>query len=51
MAEAVVSTALETIRDLLLEEGRFLAGVADQVRELERQLKEMKCFLQDADKR
>ncbi|XP_047951043.1 putative disease resistance protein At1g50180 [Salvia hispanica] len=51
MAEAVVSTALETIRDLLLEEGRFLAGVADQVKELERQLREMKCFLQDADKR
>ncbi|XP_047949525.1 putative disease resistance protein At1g50180 [Salvia hispanica] len=51
MAEAVVSIALETIRDLLLEEGRFLAGVGDQVGELERQLKEMKCFLQDADKR
>ncbi|XP_047949519.1 putative disease resistance protein At1g50180 [Salvia hispanica] len=51
MAEAAVSIALETIRDLLLEEGRFLAGVADQVKELERQLKEMKCFLKDADKR
>ncbi|XP_047949539.1 probable disease resistance protein At1g58602 [Salvia hispanica] len=51
MAEAVVSIALETIRDLLLEEGRFLAGVADQVKKLERQLKEMKCFLKDADKR
>ncbi|XP_047947501.1 putative disease resistance protein At1g50180 [Salvia hispanica] len=51
MAEAVVSIALETIRDLLLEEGRFLAGVADQVKELERQLKEMKYFLEDADKR
>ncbi|KAL1555914.1 putative disease resistance protein [Salvia divinorum] len=51
MAEAVVSTALETIRDLLLEEGRFLAGVGNQVKELERQLREMKCFLQDADKR
>ncbi|XP_047949521.1 putative disease resistance protein At1g50180 [Salvia hispanica] len=51
MAEAVVSIALETIRDLLLEEGRFLAGVAHQVKELERQLKEMKCFLKDADKR
>ncbi|XP_042006742.1 putative disease resistance protein At1g50180 isoform X2 [Salvia splendens] len=49
--EAVVSIALETIRDLLLEEGRFLVGVADQVKELEWQLKEMKCFLKDADKR
>ncbi|XP_047946831.1 probable disease resistance protein At1g58390 [Salvia hispanica] len=51
MAEAVVSIALETIRDLLLEEGRFLAGVSGQVKKLEWQLKEMKCFLQDADKR
>ncbi|XP_047949515.1 putative disease resistance protein At1g50180 [Salvia hispanica] len=51
LKEAVVSTALETIRDLLLEEGRFLAGVADQVKELERQFKEMKCFLKDTDKR
>ncbi|XP_047949542.1 putative disease resistance protein At1g50180 [Salvia hispanica] len=51
MAEAVASIALETIRDLLLEEGKFLAGVADQVKELEWQLNEMKCFLEDADKR
>ncbi|XP_047953822.1 probable disease resistance protein At1g58602 [Salvia hispanica] len=51
MAEAVVSIALETIRDLLLEEGRFLAGVGNQVKELQSQLKEMKYFLQDADKR
>ncbi|KAL1555905.1 putative disease resistance protein [Salvia divinorum] len=51
MAEAAVSIALETIRDLLLEEGRFLAGVGDQVKELERQLKDVKCFLEDADKR
>ncbi|XP_047947517.1 probable disease resistance protein At1g58602 [Salvia hispanica] len=49
--EAVVSIALQTIRDLLLEEGSFLAGVADQVKELEWQLKEMKCFLKDADNR
>ncbi|KAL1555907.1 putative disease resistance protein [Salvia divinorum] len=51
MAEAVVSIALETIRDLLLEEGRFLAGVGDQVKELERQLKDVKCFLEGTDKR
>ncbi|KAL1555904.1 putative disease resistance protein [Salvia divinorum] len=51
MADAVVSIALETIRDLLLEEGRFLADVGHQVKELEWQLKEMKCFLKDADKR
>ncbi|XP_057780975.1 probable disease resistance protein At1g58602 [Salvia miltiorrhiza] len=51
MAEAVVSTALETLRDLLVEEARFLYGVGDQVREFEIQLKEMKCFLEDADRR
>ncbi|XP_057773904.1 putative disease resistance protein At1g50180 [Salvia miltiorrhiza] len=51
MAEAVVSTALETLRDLLLEEGKFLYGVADEVKELGWQLKEMKCLLEDADRR
>ncbi|XP_057781297.1 probable disease resistance protein At1g58602 [Salvia miltiorrhiza] len=49
MAEAVVSTALETLRDLLVEEARFLSGVGDEVKELEIQLKEMKCLLKDAD--
>ncbi|XP_057780974.1 putative disease resistance protein At1g50180 [Salvia miltiorrhiza] len=51
MAEAVVSTALETLRHLLSEEARLLYGVSDQVRQLEIQLKEMKCLLEDADKR
>ncbi|XP_057781305.1 probable disease resistance protein At1g58602 isoform X2 [Salvia miltiorrhiza] len=51
MAEAVVSTALETLRDLLVDEARFLSGVGDQVKELEIQLKEMKCLLKDADRR
>ncbi|XP_057781291.1 putative disease resistance protein At1g50180 [Salvia miltiorrhiza] len=51
MAEAVVSTALETLRDLLVEEARFFYGVGDQVRELEIQLKEIKCLLEDADRR
>ncbi|XP_057775848.1 probable disease resistance protein At1g58602 [Salvia miltiorrhiza] len=51
MAEAVVSTALETLRDLLLEEVKFLYGVGDEVKELEIQLKEMKCLLKDADRR
>ncbi|XP_057802115.1 putative disease resistance protein At1g50180 isoform X2 [Salvia miltiorrhiza] len=51
MAEAVVSTALATLRNLLVEEARFLYGVGDKVRELEIQLKEMKCLLKDADRR
>ncbi|KAH6796397.1 hypothetical protein C2S51_037383 [Perilla frutescens var. frutescens] len=48
MAEAVVSIALKTIGDLLLEEGKFLLGVEDEVRTLQTQLKEVKCFLKDA---
>ncbi|XP_057781230.1 putative disease resistance protein At1g50180 [Salvia miltiorrhiza] len=51
MAEAVVSIALETLRDLLLEEAKFLYGVGDEVKELEWQLKEMKCLIKDADRR
>ncbi|XP_057802456.1 probable disease resistance protein At1g58602 isoform X2 [Salvia miltiorrhiza] len=51
MAEAVVSTALGTLRDLLVEEARFLYGVGEEVKELEIQLKEMKCLLEDADRR
>ncbi|XP_057801862.1 probable disease resistance protein At1g58602 [Salvia miltiorrhiza] len=51
MAEAVVTIALATLRDLLLEQGRSLPGVGDELRELETQLKEMKCLLEDADRR
>ncbi|KAK6138521.1 hypothetical protein DH2020_027741 [Rehmannia glutinosa] len=50
MAEAVVSIALETLRDLLLEEARFLSGVSKEAKGLEKQLKEIQCLLQDADK-
>lgn len=35
MAEAAVSVALATFRDLLLEKGRFLGGVSSEVRALE----------------
>ena len=56
MAEAVVvSSVLTLIGDLLLAEAKtevkLLAGVGNQVKELERQLKEMKCLLEDADKK
>ncbi|KAK6161759.1 hypothetical protein DH2020_005140 [Rehmannia glutinosa] len=51
MAEAVVSIALETLRDLLLEEARFLSGVSKEAKGLEKQLKEIQCLLQDADRR
>lgn len=49
MAEAVVSVALETLRDLLLEEGRLLAGVGREVKALQTKLKEIKYLLKDAD--
>lgn len=48
MEEAVVAVALETLRDLLLEEGRLLVGVGGQVQTLQVQLKEIKCLLRDA---
>ncbi|XP_057780200.1 probable disease resistance protein At1g58602 [Salvia miltiorrhiza] len=51
MAEAVVTIALETLRDLLLEQARSLSGVGDELRELETQLTEMKCLLKDANRR
>ncbi|KAH6815905.1 hypothetical protein C2S51_020725 [Perilla frutescens var. frutescens] len=51
MAEAVVAIAIKTLGDLLLEEGRLLSGVSDEVKGLQMQLNEMKCLLEDADKR
>ncbi|KAL0454680.1 UNVERIFIED_CONTAM: putative disease resistance protein [Sesamum latifolium] len=43
--------AVETLRELLIEEAKFLSGVCDQVEEVERQLTIIHCFLKDADKR
>ncbi|KAK4382533.1 putative disease resistance protein [Sesamum angolense] len=51
MAEAVASVALETLRDLLIEEVKVLSGVGDQVDDVRRQLNTMHCFLKDASKR
>ncbi|GAU39270.1 hypothetical protein TSUD_72090 [Trifolium subterraneum] len=48
MAEAVVTAAIETIRDFLLEEGKFLFGVRDEVEELGVELKALNSFLKDA---
>ncbi|KAH6812559.1 hypothetical protein C2S51_026321 [Perilla frutescens var. frutescens] len=49
MAEAVVSIALQTLGDLLIEKGKLLYGVDDEVKALQTQLTEIKCFLKDAD--
>ncbi|KAK6145856.1 hypothetical protein DH2020_019725 [Rehmannia glutinosa] len=51
MADAAVSMALETLRVLLVEEGKFLFNVRDQVDEVKRELNTMHSFLKDADKR
>ncbi|KAH6767801.1 hypothetical protein C2S52_018784 [Perilla frutescens var. hirtella] len=50
MAEAVVSIALQTLGDLLLEKGKLLFAVGGEVKALETQLKEIKCFLEDANR-
>ncbi|KAL0388204.1 UNVERIFIED_CONTAM: putative disease resistance protein [Sesamum radiatum] len=51
MAEAVASVALETLRDLLIEEAKVLFGVGDQVDDVRRQLNTMHSLLKDASKR
>lgn len=51
MAESVVSFAVERLGDLLIEEGKFLFGVSDQVKEMQDELRRMQCFLKDADAR
>ncbi|KAL3507723.1 hypothetical protein ACH5RR_033105 [Cinchona calisaya] len=51
MASEVVSIALGTVRDLLIEEAKFLSGVSDQVKKVQAELIRMQCFLKDADRR
>ncbi|PIN10416.1 hypothetical protein CDL12_16991 [Handroanthus impetiginosus] len=51
MSEAVVvSIALHTLQNLLLEELKFLYGVSHQIKDLQKELKELKYFLEDVDK-
>ncbi|KAL3506223.1 hypothetical protein ACH5RR_031605 [Cinchona calisaya] len=47
----IVSIVVGTIRDLLVEEAKFLSGVTNEVQELSRELIRMQCFLRDADTR
>ncbi|KAL3507744.1 hypothetical protein ACH5RR_033126 [Cinchona calisaya] len=51
MASGVVSIALGTVRDLLIEKAKFLSGVSDKVKEVQTELIRMQCFLKDADRR
>ncbi|KAK3429286.1 hypothetical protein EUGRSUZ_E00701 [Eucalyptus grandis] len=51
MAESVVSFAVETIGNLLIDEAKFLSGVEGKVEDLQRELKLIQCLLRDADAR
>ncbi|XVE50710.1 hypothetical protein DITRI_Ditri01bG0185100 [Diplodiscus trichospermus] len=51
MAWSAVSSAIIRIGDLLTDEALYLWGVEDQVDRLQRELKWMQSFLQDADSR
>ncbi|XP_073312248.1 putative disease resistance protein At1g50180 [Primulina huaijiensis] len=50
MVDAAASWAVGTLRDITIEEVKFLYGVKDKVVDLERDLKRMRDFLEDADK-
>ncbi|KAL7209924.1 hypothetical protein ACSBR1_031483 [Camellia fascicularis] len=49
MAQAVVSFAAKWIGELMIQEAKLLYGVRDQVDDLLVELREMQCFLKDAD--
>ncbi|EFH67819.1 hypothetical protein ARALYDRAFT_474150 [Arabidopsis lyrata subsp. lyrata] len=51
MAEAIVSVTVQKLGELLLEEPLFLFGIGDQVKQLQDELKRLKCFLKDADEK
>ncbi|GMQ05008.1 hypothetical protein CsSME_00050216 [Camellia sinensis var. sinensis] len=49
MAQAVVSFAAKWIGELMIQEAKLLYGVRDQVDDLLVELRQMQCFLKDAD--
>ena len=51
MAESLVSDVVERLGSLLIKEANFLCGVSTQVELLQTELKQMQCFLKDADAR
>ncbi|KAL9165240.1 hypothetical protein ABFS82_06G158500 [Erythranthe guttata] len=50
MAGTAIQPSLQTLRDLLIEEGRLISGVSNEVKKVERELKTIHCILMDADK-
>lgn len=51
MAEAIVSVTVTKLGELLLEEPPFLFGIGGQVKQLQDELKRLRCFLKDADEK
>ncbi|XP_027338957.1 putative disease resistance protein At1g50180 [Abrus precatorius] len=51
MAQPVVTFIVQSIGDLLIQEGLFLYGVEDKVLQLRTELRRMQSYLQDADRR
>ena len=51
MAQPVVSFVVDTLGNLLIQEAIFLSGVEDKVRQLQTDLRLMKSYLRDADRR
>ena len=49
--DAVVSFAVERIGDMLIQEAIFLKGVRGKVERLQKDLRAMKCFLEEAEKK
>ncbi|KAL8048381.1 hypothetical protein ABFX02_07G060800 [Erythranthe guttata] len=50
MARATIQLSLQTLRDLLVGEAKYLYGVSNEVEKVERELKTIHCLLMDADK-
>ncbi|KAB8396272.1 hypothetical protein FH972_024814 [Carpinus fangiana] len=51
MAESIVSFVEERLGDLIVREAALIEGAREQIKKMQIELRRMKCFLEDADKR
>ncbi|XP_019704330.1 putative disease resistance protein At1g50180 isoform X2 [Elaeis guineensis] len=51
MAQAIVSVVVRKLGDFLVQEAQFLYRVRDQVEWIEGELRQIQCFLEDADRK
>ena len=51
MAQVIVNFILQNLGDLLIQEAVFLYGVKDKVLQLQTELRMMRSYLQDADRK